>query len=205
LLGSIYGSGENEEGATEDAPAVLEKDPKEAVNADSVIISPGLEEGGSSLNLAGKGKASSKHPVTPSKEKAHLVRRNRSISVVQAGTTTRVRKEGDSLDMVSSTVDKLQASDSSSLSKVETSILEPPSDLKRVVEKIVEFILRNGKEFEAVLVKQDTKHGRFPFLLPSNQYHPFYLNALHKAQEVRSPKTFLCCAFCIGCLVYKGG
>lgn len=189
LLGSIYGSGENEEGATEDAPAVLEKDPKEAVNADSVIISPGLEEGGSSLNLAGKGKASSKHPVTPSKEKAHLVRRNRSISVVQAGTTTRVRKEGDSLDMVSSTVDKLQASDSSSLSKVETSILEPPSDLKRVVEKIVEFILRNGKEFEAVLVQQDTKHGRFPFLLPSNQYHPFYLNALHKAQESRSSGT----------------
>ncbi|KAH8519079.1 hypothetical protein H0E87_000774 [Populus deltoides] len=189
LLGSIYGSGENEEGATADAPAVLEKDPKEAVNADSVIISPGSEEGGSSLNLAGKGKASSKHPVTPSKEKAHLVRRNRSISVVQAGTTTRVRKEGDSLDMVSSTVDKLQASDSSSLSKVETSILEPPSDLKRVVEKIVEFILRNGKEFEAVLVQQDTKHGRFPFLLPSNQYHPFYLNALHKAQESRSSGT----------------
>ncbi|KAJ6754147.1 SPLICING FACTOR SUPPRESSOR OF WHITE-APRICOT-like protein [Salix purpurea] len=167
-----------------DQSAVLKKDPKEAVNADTVIISHGSEEGGSSLNLSGKGKASSKHPVAPSKEKAHLVRRNRSISAVQAGTTTRVRKEGDSLDMVSSAVDKLQASDSSSLS-----ILEPPSDLKRVVEKIVEFILRNGKEFEAVLVQQDTKHGRFPFLLPSNQYHPFYLNALHKAQESRPSGT----------------
>ncbi|KAJ6423804.1 hypothetical protein OIU84_024727 [Salix udensis] len=184
LLGSVYGSGENEEAATADAPAVLKKDPKEAVNADTVIISHGSEEGGSSLNLSGKGKASSKYPVAPSKEKAHLVRRNRSISAVQAGTTTRVRKEGDSLDMVSSAVDKLHASDSSSLS-----ILEPPSDLKRVVEKIVEFILRNGKEFEAVLVQQDTKHGRFPFLLPSNQYHPFYLNALHKAQESRPSGT----------------
>ncbi|CAK7324569.1 unnamed protein product [Dovyalis caffra] len=183
LLGSVYGSGEDETGATTDAPAALKKDSNEAVNADNVIVSPGSEEGGSFLNFSGKGKASSKHPVIPSKERAHLVRRNRSINVVKAGTTTRARKEGDFLGMVSSTVDKLQTCDSSSWSKVETAIVEPPSDLKRVVEKIVEFILRNGKEFEAVLVQQDTRHGRFPFLLPSNQYHPFYLNALKNAQE----------------------
>ncbi|KAK2991705.1 hypothetical protein RJ640_019497 [Escallonia rubra] len=42
----------------------------------------------------------------------------------------------------------------------------------------------NGKQFEAVLAEQDSAHERFPFLLPSNQYHPYYLKALQNAQEV---------------------
>ncbi|KAL5568139.1 hypothetical protein UlMin_024714 [Ulmus minor] len=62
--------------------------------------------------------------------------------------------------------------------------MELPSDVKRVVEKIVEFILRYGKEFEVVLAEQDRQFGRFLFLLPSNQYHPYYLKVLQKIQEV---------------------
>ncbi|KAK2978677.1 hypothetical protein RJ640_013870, partial [Escallonia rubra] len=50
--------------------------------------------------------------------------------------------------------------------------------------KQVEFILKNGKQFEAVLAEQDSAHGRFSFLLPSNQYHPYYLKALQNAQKV---------------------
>jgi hypothetical protein len=57
-------------------------------------------------------------------------------------------------------------------------ILEPSSFLKRVVEKMVEFIARNGKEFEGIIVNQDRVKGRFPFLLPTNQYHPYYLKVL---------------------------
>ena len=63
-------------------------------------------------------------------------------------------------------------------------ILEPPSFLKRVVEKMVEFIARNGKEFEGIIVNQDRVSGRFPFLLPTNQYHPYYLKVLEAAQQV---------------------
>lgn len=192
LLGSVYGSGEDEEGANKDAPVVTKKDSEEVVTADSVAISHGTERTHSSVNVAGKDEAGSKHPVPSLKERAHVIKRNRSISTVKAATTSGVKKE-DLSGSVSSTVDKFQAS------KVEPSILEPPSDLKKAVDKIVEFILRNGKEFEAVLVQQDTKHGRFPFLLPSNQYHPYYLKVLQKAQEVHFSKIFNCTTF-LDCL-----
>lgn len=63
-------------------------------------------------------------------------------------------------------------------------VLEPLPALKRMVDKIVEFIVKNGKEFETILIEQDRSHGRFPFLLPSNIYHSYYLKVLHEAQEV---------------------
>ncbi|KAK2991929.1 hypothetical protein RJ640_002903 [Escallonia rubra] len=46
----------------------------------------------------------------------------------------------------------------------------------------LQFVSENGKQFEAVLAEQDSAHGRFPFLLPFNQYHPYYLKALQNAQ-----------------------
>ncbi|XP_021687641.1 uncharacterized protein LOC110670025 isoform X2 [Hevea brasiliensis] len=193
LLGSVYGSGEDEEGAHEDAPAFTKNDFEESVNAaDNATISHGSEQNNPSLNAAGKDDSVSKPPFSSLKERSHVVKRNRSISTVKVGTTTGVKRDGDSTTSVSSAVDKLQPFISHSLSKVEPSILEPPADLKRVVDKIVEFILRNGKEFESVLVQQDTKHGRFPFLLPTNQYHPYYLKALQKAQESKlAGKSFI--------------
>ncbi|XP_037495712.1 splicing factor, suppressor of white-apricot homolog isoform X2 [Jatropha curcas] len=184
LLGSVYGTGEDEEGATENAPA-LTKNNLEELTSDSLAVSVGSVQNNSSLISTSKAEPLSKPSFPSLKEKSHVIKRNRSISTVKTGTATGVKKDGDSVGSVSSTVNKLQPLISPGLSKVETTILEPPSDLKRVVDKIVEFILRNGKEFEAVLVQQDTKHGRFPFLLPSNQYHPYYIQALQKAQESR--------------------
>ncbi|CAN6445362.1 unnamed protein product [Victoria cruziana] len=64
-------------------------------------------------------------------------------------------------------------------------ILEPPNFLKSAVEKVVEFIVRNGKQFEAVLIEQDKPHGRFPFLLKSNPFHPHYLKVLRDVQEFK--------------------
>ncbi|EEF32910.1 splicing factor, suppressor of white-apricot homolog [Ricinus communis] len=181
LLGSVYGSGEDEEGATEDALALKTDSFEQVDNADS-ITSHGLEQNNSSLNAAGKDEALSNPPLPSLKERSHVIKRNHAIIAVKSGTTNGIKKDGD-VGSVSAMVNKLQPSIVPSLSKFEPSVLEPPSDLKRVVDKIVEFILRNGKEFEAVLIQQDTKHGRFPFLLPSNQYHPYYLKALQKAKE----------------------
>ncbi|KAJ4830660.1 hypothetical protein Tsubulata_017479 [Turnera subulata] len=190
LLGSVYGSVEEEEGVAKDSSKLAGNVSEEAVNGDGIIISHGPEQAIASSNLAGKDETSSKHAVAPLKGKSHVIKKNNSISPFKPGTITAVKK-GDSFGSVSSLTDNLQASSSLGLSKVEPSVLEPPSDLKRVVEKIVEFILRNGKEFESVLVQQDTKHGRFPFLIPSNQYHAYYLKVLQKAQESRSAGRFL--------------
>ncbi|RLM92312.1 uncharacterized protein C2845_PM08G22880 [Panicum miliaceum] len=74
----------------------------------------------------------------------------------------------------------------SGLSETKEMILEPPSFMKRTMEKIVEFILTNGKEFEAKLIEQDRTTGRFPFLLSSNPYHSYYLKFLQETQESKS-------------------
>ncbi|CAK9165508.1 unnamed protein product [Ilex paraguariensis] len=189
LLGSVYGSGEDEDGASEDASEYKEKAAAETLDALSATVSHGSEMTESRVNVATKDEPVYRHPF-PSKEKAPVLKRNSFNSVSKAGITSSMRKD-DTSGSFSAALDKLQAS-SVAMSKIEPVLLEPPSDLKRLVDKIVEFIMKNGKQFEAVLIEQDSKHGRFPFLLPSNQYHPYYLKLLQKAQESKSTgKSFL--------------
>ncbi|CAI0436361.1 unnamed protein product [Linum tenue] len=183
LLGSLYGSAEDEEGVSENALSLKKNDLEEAVDPDKTTVSTRLQELDSSILAAARDEKSVKHHIPSLKDAPKVIRRNHSISTVKAGTIHGLKKEGSSSGCVPSTVDQVQNSSSSKLCKPELPIVEPPSDMKRVVDKIVEFILRNGKEFEAVLVQQDAKHGRFPFLSPSNQYHLYYLKALQKAQE----------------------
>ncbi|PON91931.1 Suppressor of white apricot protein [Trema orientale] len=182
LLGSVYGFGEDEDGATEDPREANTNKSQEIVDAISATGSHGSEQVESSRNTTVKNEVASDN-TCPLKEKVHVIKRNRSINIVKSGTTSGIKRDGDALGSFGTATNKSEASAVPSMSKVEVPILEPPSDLKRVVDKIVEFILRNGKEFEAVLAEQDRKFGRFPFLLSSNQYHPYYLKVLQKTQQ----------------------
>nr|KJB62875.1 hypothetical protein B456_009G441100 [Gossypium raimondii] len=177
LLGTVYGSGEDEDGETENATEAKRMESGVAINKNST---DGPEQKESSLSVSRKDDTVTKH-LAPLKEKASLIKRNQSMTSVKPGTLTGLKKESDA-----SAAEKSRASSLPPISKVEIPVVEPPSDLKRVVDKIVEFILRNGRQFEAVLVEQDVKHGRFPFLLPSNLYHPYYLEALQKAGKLCS-------------------
>ncbi|MBA0693262.1 hypothetical protein Goari_010756 [Gossypium aridum] len=178
LLGTVYGSGEDEDGETENATEAKRMESGVAINKNST---DGPDQKESSLSVSRKDDTVTKH-LAPLKEKASLIKRNQSITSVKPGTLTGLKKESDA-----SASEKSRASSLPPISKVEIPVVEPPSDLKRVVDKIVEFILRNGRQFEAVLVEQDVKHGRFPFLLPSNLYHPYYLEALQKAEKSKLP------------------
>lgn len=180
LLGSVYGSGEDEEGINMDSSKSQENVHKETSTDANTVVSHGSEGMVSSMNIAGNNEATPKH--LPAKEKAPVSKKNRVSGTVKGGTASSLKKKGENLGSLG--VDKSHTYAIPSTSTVKTFIWEPPSDLKRLVDKIVEFILKNGKEFEAVLVEQDNKHGRFPFLLPSNQYYPYYLQVLQKAQEV---------------------
>ncbi|XP_022716866.1 protein suppressor of white apricot-like isoform X2 [Durio zibethinus] len=181
LLGTVYDSGEDEEGAMENATDAKKKKSVEAGVAINKTSTDGPEQKESSTSVNGKDETVTKHSA-PLKEKASLIKRNLSITKVMAGRTTGLKKESDA-----SAAEKSRASSLPPTSKVELPVVEPSSDLKRVVDKIVEFILKNGRQFEAVLVEQDVKHGRFPFLLPSNLYHPYYLKVLQKAERSKFP------------------
>ncbi|XAR56712.1 hypothetical protein NMG60_11037291 [Bertholletia excelsa] len=191
LLGSVYGSGEDEDGALEDATEHKEIVSKITSDPGSVTVCSDSERTEFSVNVDGKDVPVAKHPVPP-KDKAQVLKRNSVSSTTKSGNLITTKKDGDALSLVSSSVDKSRSSSLQNVSKVESVILEPPSDIKRLVDKIVEFILRNGKQFEAVLLEQDSKHGKFPFLLPSNQYHSYYVKVLQKAQESKlAGKSFL--------------
>ncbi|TYH74923.1 hypothetical protein ES332_D05G437700v1 [Gossypium tomentosum] len=178
LLGTVYGTGEDEDGETENATEAKRMESGVAINKNST---DGPDQKESSLSVSRKDDTVTKY-LAPLKEKASLIKRNQSITSVKPGPMTGLKKESDA-----SAAEKSRASSLPPISKVEIPVVEPPSDLKRVVDKIVEFILRNGRQFEAVLVEQDVKHGRFPFLLPSNLYHPYYLEALQKAEKSKLP------------------
>lgn len=181
LLGSVYGSGEDENDTNEDASELQKVSSQEGVDAISATVH-GSEQKESTGNVTGKDDIVSKFPCPPLKEKVNIIKHNHTISMVKGGATSGMKKESDALG--SAAANKSQAPTMPSVSKVELPILEPPSDQRRVVEKIVEFILKNGREFEAILAEQNCKQGRFLFLLPSNQYHPYYLKVLQDAQEV---------------------
>ncbi|CAK8538841.1 unnamed protein product [Lathyrus sativus] len=181
LLGSVYGYGEDEDCTTENT-SDLDRNTRVGV-VDSTYASTRIERTESSSDPA-KDESISKNQI-PFKEKVPVIKRNQSIGNVKIVTSGKV-KTGDILDSGSNAANKSQTSVPST-AKIELPVVEPPSDIRVVIERIVEFILKNGRPFEAVLAEQDRAHGRFPFLLPSNQYHTYYLKVLQTAEESKLP------------------
>nr|CAB3473989.1 unnamed protein product [Digitaria exilis] len=116
------------------------------------------------------------------KSKPLLMKKNPMITGNRIIAAQRVDFE----DTITASTTAKSEKTNSGLSETKEMILEPPSFMKCTMEKIVEFILRNGKEFEAKLIEQDRTTGRFPFLLSSNPYHSYYLKFLQETQESKS-------------------
>lgn len=182
LLGSLYGFGEDDDDAVEHALTSEEKASDGAITAhiSEKTVSPKSFSNDAVSNHSVN--SQDKVPAKP-KDKVFVLKRNSLTSGLKAGTGSGcgTRKEGESFGSHSATTDKLRSS-----SVAPTSMIEPPSEMKKMIAKIVEFIMKNGKQFEAVLIEQDSEHGRFPFLLPSSQYYQYYLKVLQEAQKVHT-------------------
>ncbi|XP_010666197.1 uncharacterized protein LOC104883379 isoform X2 [Beta vulgaris subsp. vulgaris] len=187
LLGSAYGTGEDEDGAASvDRESKLVA-PHETLAGAVMSRSHQVEQINGPENVAGKEEIVSK-AVHLAKVKASALSKNH---ISNKSVNASVKKNADILGLTGRITDNTKASSLFPVSKVETLVVDPPLEVKRLVDRIVEIILKNGKDFEAVLIEQDKKQDRFPFLLPSNKYHPYYLKALKKAQESRiSGKSF---------------
>lgn len=182
LLGSLYGFGEDDDGAAEYALTSEEKVSDGAISS-SAAVSHMSEKTVSPKSISND--AVSNHPVNSQdkvpakpKDKVFVVKRNSFTSGLKAGSGSGIRKEVESIGSPSATAEKSRPS-----SMAPASMIEPPSEMKKMIAKIVEFIMKNGKQFEAVLIEQDSEHGRFPFLLPSSQYYQYYLKVLQEVQK----------------------
>ncbi|KAJ0985797.1 hypothetical protein J5N97_004153 [Dioscorea zingiberensis] len=172
LLGSVYGSGEDDDIALQADTDQME------IHISSVAAS---ERTGPSVSLASKDKVASKNQAALTvKDKTFTSRKKSSVNTASSSDGSNKKTKDDSTTHDSIFRPWVPETDMSSNKHL---ILEPPSLLKRVIDKIVEFIRRNGKDFEAVLIEQDKANGKFPFLLPTNQYHPYYLKVLQGASE----------------------
>jgi len=53
-------------------------------------------------------------------------------------------------------------------------ILQPPADLREIINKTAQFVARNGPEFESRILKNEQANLKFAFLNPKDPFHPFY-------------------------------
>ncbi|XP_020701031.1 uncharacterized protein LOC110112965 isoform X2 [Dendrobium catenatum] len=175
LLGSVYGTGDDDD-------ATLRTEIKETENhnlaSDGNATVP-TENGEAPRAFLGNEGPIKLPSSTCTKEKPLSVKK---ISSGNATTIAMSRKTGDG---GLSLVKELAQSSHKGTADLKSSILEPPSFLKRTIEKIVEFIVRNGKQFEAILIEQDRNFGRFPFLISTNQYYSYYQKIFEEAHEMK--------------------
>lgn len=173
LLGTAYDSEDEAEGtlprSSEGMNPGNSMTPDVQGHVKSASIMPDKKELGKDQNAAA--------PAV--KSKTILTKKN---PIITSNTIVAVQREKVNDTITASTISKSHTN--SGLSETKEMILEPPSFMKRTMEKIIEFILTNGKEFEEKLIEQDRTTGRFPFLLSSNPYHSYYLKFLQETEEV---------------------
>ncbi|OEL36108.1 hypothetical protein BAE44_0002874 [Dichanthelium oligosanthes] len=177
LLGTAYDSGDEDEGTP--PPGSKGMDPGNSMTPDAqghVKLASTIPD---NKELEQNQSALSEAAAAPVKGKPILTKKN----PVLTGNSIIAAQREEAKDTITNTKSR---STNSGLSETKEMILEPPSFMKRAMEKIVEFILTNGKEFEAKLIEQDRTTGRFPFLLSSNPYHSYYLKFLQETQESKS-------------------
>ncbi|KAL8477520.1 hypothetical protein ACS0TY_029712 [Phlomoides rotata] len=146
LLGSVYGSGEDEHGDDVVNPSASH-DTEKVESVENVV----------------KDEPISRKPIVFNKESVPAVKKNSSIFAFKPKSKSTKK---DSSGLYSAVEDKSKNNEIGATSK--PPILELPPEFKRLIEKLIEFVMRNGKQFEATLLEQDSKHMGFPFLLPSN-------------------------------------
>ncbi|CAN6850266.1 unnamed protein product [Brassica oleracea] len=180
LLGSVYGTVEDEETNEELARDCKTKGSTEGDEADS----SGPEVSKEAAKIATVRDVASKHSLL-SNDQAPFIKGNPSVSAVNVVERKQINTE-DKVSEKPLASEKLQSSTMLAQPKLELQIVEPPVEMKRAIDKIVDFIQKNGKELEATLAAQDVKYGMFPFLRPASLYHGYYRKVLQEAEELRS-------------------
>ncbi|KAG9447605.1 hypothetical protein H6P81_013733 [Aristolochia fimbriata] len=189
LLGSAYGEDDDDP----DEPLFEAKEVQTGHSAESMNETTHTSEKLETPNSSISGdKAILMRTSGSAYDRPSLSKRKLSVSTVSSGSKDNVKKrDRESVGSLGNTVSKQQTSLAPSTSEAEPFILEPPSSVKRMVDKIVDFVLRNGKESEAILMEQDSTNEKFPFLLPQNQYNPYYVKTLQKAEEAKLPRKVI--------------
>ena len=61
-------------------------------------------------------------------------------------------------------------------------IIQPPPDMKSIVEKTAAFVAKNGPQFEARILTNERNTTKFAFLQPGTPYYPYYQMKLREGR-----------------------
>eukprot|EP01051_Picozoa_sp_SAG22_P011020 SAG22_NODE_1028_length_5942_cov_3.188088_4_plen_78_part_01 len=56
----------------------------------------------------------------------------------------------------------------------EVGIIYPPGDIRAIVDKTAEFVARNGEQFEAKILGNESDNAKFSFLRDNDPYNAYY-------------------------------
>ena len=62
------------------------------------------------------------------------------------------------------------------MSNPKTGLIRPPPDIQlaNIIDKLAEFVARNGPEFEKMTLLKQQNNSKFKFLQPGFQYNDYY-------------------------------
>jgi splicing factor 3A subunit 1 len=68
----------------------------------------------------------------------------------------------------------MEVDDGPETSSKAVGIIQPPPDMKSIVEKTASFVAKNGPQFEQRILNNERNTTKFAFLQPGTPYYPYY-------------------------------
>ena len=62
-------------------------------------------------------------------------------------------------------------------------MIQPPPDIRAIVDKTAQFVARNGPEFETRILGSEKNNAKFNFLLPTDPYNAYYKSKIAGFKE----------------------
>jgi len=66
-------------------------------------------------------------------------------------------------------------------------VVVPPPDLKVIIDKMSAYVAKNGQSLEAKVREKHIDDPRFSFLLPWNEFHPYYKQRIQEERNTIEP------------------
>ncbi|GBB85131.1 hypothetical protein RclHR1_01170015 [Rhizophagus clarus] len=66
-------------------------------------------------------------------------------------------------------------------------VVVPPPDLKIIIDKMSAYVAKNGQSLEAKVREKHIDDPRFSFLLPWNEFHPYYKQKIQEEKATIEP------------------
>lgn len=138
------------------------------------------QEDNSNSNMASAAQSGTTDSLNDSQPKVEILKNSSALALAQNYSSDSETEEETAEEEKDKTPPKLE-------------FPLPPESLQNIIDKTAVYVIKNGRQFEETLRSKSVE--RFTFLLPDNEYYPYYMykitgdpNAASKEQKKRKAK-----------------